>query len=93
MTDASPTTDTNQFADRLLAAIFNGDEGWLTTKSATVIRDAVLDMPELEAIRKLLKSDADAAVRGFVSATEADRQRRNMLARYVPPSVVEWVLS
>lgn len=57
------------------------------------IGNAILAMPEMQAIRQLLAAEAQANVRGYVSRADVKRQMIGWLERrQMPPAVVAWVM-
>ena len=76
-------------------------EGLADAKNTTIlydhghlVADLVLNSPEMQAIRQLLKAEANANVRGYVTLTEARRQMVGWLERrQMPASVIEWALA
>ena len=66
---------------------------WGVSADAGQVADAVLAMPEMQAIRKLLFDVAEAGTESYwYTSQESAAQRAWLRRRNIPESVIEWVL-
>ena len=74
---------TDAFRDALAAALWDGGD-----LNSELMADSILAMPEMQAIRTYLRSEAEFGL----DTPEGQRWYRLTMASRLPESVVRWVL-